>query len=48
MLLPFNFSTLSTRAYGCATEELLEEDPLWRLTIVTVEAFPVLSLEPSA
>ncbi len=48
MLLPFNFSTLSTRAYGCATEELLEEDPLWRLTIVTVESFPVLSLEPQA
>ena len=48
MLQPFNFSTLATRAYGYATEELLKEASLWCLTLVAVGLFPVLSLEPSA
>ena len=40
----FNFSTLATRAYGYATEELLKEASLWCLTIVAVGLFPVLFL----
>ena len=48
MLQPFNFSTLATRAYGYATEELLKEASLWCLTLVAVGLFPVLSLEQSA
>lgn len=44
MLQPFNFSTLATRAYGYATEELLKEASLWCLTIVAVGLFPVLFL----
>ena len=48
MLQPFNFSTLATRAYCYATEELLKEASLWCLTLVGVGLFLVLSLEPSA
>ena len=44
MLQPFNFSTLATRAYGYATEELLKESSLWCLTIVIVGLFPVVYL----
>ncbi len=44
MLQPFNFSTLATRAYGYATEELLREASLWCLTIVLVGLFPVIFL----
>ncbi len=44
MLQPFNFSTLATRAYGYATEELLKEASLWCLTIVVVGLFPVIFL----
>ena len=44
MLQPFNFSTLATRAYGYATEELLKEASLWCLTIVIVGLFPVIFL----
>ncbi|MBC8259096.1 MAG: iron ABC transporter permease [SAR324 cluster bacterium] len=44
MLQPFNFSTLATRAYGYATEELLKEASLWCLTIVLVGLFPVILL----
>ena len=44
MLQPFNFSTLATRAYGYATEELLREASLWCLTIVVVGLFPVIFL----
>ena len=44
MLQPFNFSTLATRAYGYATEELLREASLWSLTIVVVGLFPVIFL----
>ena len=44
ILHPFNFSTLATRAYGYATEELLKEASLWCLTIVAVGLFPVLFL----
>ena len=44
MLQPFNFSTLATRAYGYATEELLKEASRWCLTIVVVGLFPVIFL----
>ena len=44
VLQPFSISTLATRAYGYATEELLKEASLWCLNIVTVGLFPVLSL----
>ena len=44
MLQPFNLSTLATRAYGYATEELLREASLWSLTIVVVGLFPVIFL----
>jgi iron(III) transport system permease protein len=44
MLQPFNFSTLATRAYSYATEELLKEASLWCLMIVAVGLFPVLYL----
>ena len=44
MLQPFNFSTLATRAYGYATEELLREASLWCLTIVVVGLFPIIFL----
>ena len=44
MLQPFNFSTLATRAYSYATEELLKESSLWCLTIVIVGLFPVVYL----
>lgn len=44
MLQPFNFSTLATRAYGYATEELLRKASLWSLTIVVVGLFPVIFL----
>ena len=44
MLQPFNFSTLATRAYSYASEELLKEASLWCLTIVVVGLFPVIYL----
>ena len=42
MLEPSNFSTLTTRAYGYATEELLKEDSLWCLITVVFGLFPVI------
>ena len=42
MLQPFNFSTLTTRAYGYENQELLREASLWCLTIVVVGLFPVI------
>ena len=44
LLLQFNLSTLTTRAYGYKAEELLKEASLWCLTIVAVGLFPVLFL----
>lgn len=44
MLQPFNFSTLATRAYGYASEELQRESALWCLAIVFIGLMPVIML----
>ena len=44
MLRPFNFNTLATRAYGYASDEMLEPAALWCLAIVVVGLTPVLLL----
>ncbi|MDP7631148.1 MAG: iron ABC transporter permease, partial [SAR324 cluster bacterium] len=44
MLRPFNFNTLATRAYGYASDEMLEPAALWCLAIVVVGLTPVVLL----
>jgi len=44
MLQPFNFSTLATRTYSYASEELIHEAGLWALAIVVTGLFPVIIL----
>lgn len=44
MLQPFNFSTLATRAFSYASEELLRQSALWSVTIVLVGLIPVILL----
>jgi len=44
MLRPFNFNTLATRAYGYASDEMLEPAALWCLAIVVVGLAPVVLL----
>jgi len=44
LLRPFNFSTLATRVFEFASEEMFEETGLWALSIVAAGILPVLVL----
>jgi iron(III) transport system permease protein len=44
ILRPFNFSTLATRIFEFASEELFEETGLWALSIVLAGVLPVIVL----
>ncbi len=44
MLQPFNFSTLATRAFSYASEEMYKQASLWAMTIVLVGILPILSI----
>ncbi len=44
MLQPFNFSTLATRTFSYATEEMYKQASLWSVTIVLVGIFPIFSI----
>ncbi len=44
MLQPFNFSTLATRAFSYASEEMYKQASLWSVTIVLVGILPIFSI----
>lgn len=44
ILRPFNYSTLATRIYEYASDELFEETGIWALTIVAAGILPVILL----
>jgi len=44
LLRPFNFSTLATRVFEYASDEMFEETGLWSLSIVAAGILPVLVL----
>ncbi len=44
MLQPFNFSTLATRAFSYASEEMYKQASLWSVTIVLVGIIPIFSI----
>ncbi len=44
MLQPFNFSTLATRTFSYASEEMYKQASLWSVTIVLVGILPIFSI----
>ncbi len=44
MLQPFNFSTLATRAFSYASEEMYKQASLWSMAIVLVGILPIFSI----
>ncbi len=44
MLQPFNFSTLATRAFSYASEEMYKQASLWSVTIVATGIIPIFIL----
>ncbi len=44
MLQPFNFSTLATRAFSYASEEMYKQASLWSVTIVLVGILPIFMI----